>query len=559
MRRALITAGVVIAIVVVAFLVFGGGDKDSDHYRVRAVFDNGGFVVHGENVRVAGANVGAVKSVDISMPGEVVSYKRGVGATTVDGEKGYAIPGKAIVVLDITDPGFEDFRADASCLIRPQSLIGEKFVDCTPTQGRAPGTPPPPALQQIPSGQPGAGQYLLPLENNGKAVDLDLIQNIQRLPYRERFRLILNDLGAGLAGRGADIRDIVRRANPALRETGKVLSILAGQNKQLAQLALDSDTDLAPLARERQHISGFIRNSGAVAEATASRSADLETNINKLPATLTELRLTMGTLGKFSNAARPFFSTLGGAAPEIAKATRQLAPFSEATTLSLKSLGNAAQQAQPDLVASDPIVRKLRGLATTAQSPAQNLGRLTKSLRAQHGFNSLMKLIYNTAGTFNGYDQYGHYQRTNILVSGCAEYSPSATPGCVTRFTGPGVQQTDSSARQDIINQALRDARTGGSSVPDNLPDNGDTSGLAPSTVPGPEGPVGPTGATGDEGVTGDTGTTDDTGATDESGTTGETGTTDAAEATSGLEQQRGFGERRMRTGIDVLDYLLGP
>ena len=38
---------------------------------------------------------------------------------------------------------------------------------------------------------------MLPFENNGKVVDLDLINNIQRASDSERFRLIINDLGAG--------------------------------------------------------------------------------------------------------------------------------------------------------------------------------------------------------------------------------------------------------------------------------------------------------------------------------------------------------------------------
>ena len=84
------------------------------------------------------------------------------------------------MVLQIDDPAFQDFREDASCLIRPQSLIGEKFVECEPTEPRAPGTEPPPELEQIPDGEPGEGQYLLPLERNGKAVDLDLVNNIMR-------------------------------------------------------------------------------------------------------------------------------------------------------------------------------------------------------------------------------------------------------------------------------------------------------------------------------------------------------------------------------------------
>ena len=69
-----------------------------------------------------------VAEIDISSDDEIVR------------EDGEPDPGKAVVVLKITDPGFQDFRTDASCLIRPQSLIGEKFVECQPTEPRAPGT-----------------------------------------------------------------------------------------------------------------------------------------------------------------------------------------------------------------------------------------------------------------------------------------------------------------------------------------------------------------------------------------------------------------------------------
>ena len=134
-------------------------------------------------------------------------------------------------MLQIDDPGFQDFREDASCLIRPQSLLGEKFVECEPTQPRAAGTEPPPELEVIEDGEPGEGERFLPLESNGKAVDLDLVNNIMREPYADRFRLILNDLGAGLAARGDDLAEIIDRSDPALRETNAVLAILADQNQ----------------------------------------------------------------------------------------------------------------------------------------------------------------------------------------------------------------------------------------------------------------------------------------------------------------------------------------
>ena len=71
------------------------------------------------------------------------------------------IPGKAVIELEIENPSFQDFRQDASCIIRPASLLGEKYVDCQPTQAHAPGTTPPPPLKVIPSGQAGAGEHAL--------------------------------------------------------------------------------------------------------------------------------------------------------------------------------------------------------------------------------------------------------------------------------------------------------------------------------------------------------------------------------------------------------------
>lgn len=418
MRRLLATIAIVVACVGLVFA--GTAADDPGTYKVRAVFDNGGFIVPGEDVRVAGANVGSVESVDVTGKEETASLEGGA----------HPVPGKAVVVLEITDPGFKDFRRDASCLIRPQSLIGEKYVDCQVTQARAPGSQAPPPLPVLGEGEPGEGQHLLPLENNGKAVDLDLINNIQRLPYAQRFRLILNDLGAGLAARGPDLAEIVRRANPALRQFDRVLAILASQNQALAKLQSDSDAILQPLARERAAVAGFIDSSGETAEASAERRADIERGLAKLPRTLEELRLTMRELGGFSREATPVFRDFGRAAPSLTVASKQLAPFATATNISLRSLGAAAEEAGPLLVEADPTIRNLTSLAQTGARPFTNFGRLLVSLRKTKGFERLMDFIYANVGSVNGFDQFGHYLRTNFLATNCIEYATVKAPEC---------------------------------------------------------------------------------------------------------------------------------
>jgi ABC-type transporter Mla subunit MlaD len=427
MRKTLVI-GVVVAAVIAAVVLLASGSGGSDNgYVVRAIFDNGGFMVKGEQVRVAGANVGEIESVGVSLPGEVTSY---------EGGEPQKISGKAVIVMKITDPGFQDFRSDASCLIRPQSLIGEKFVDCRPTVPRAPGSPPASPLKQIPDGQPGAGEYLLPLENNSTSVDPDLINDINKLPYAQRFRLIFNELGAGLAGRGADIEAAVKRANPALRDVDRLLGILNSQRDQLTQLAADSEQILGPLSRERAHVAGFFANSGAAAQASTERGEDLEASLQKFPAFLREFRLTMRSLQGFSDAATPTFTALGEAAPSFAETTRLLTPFSAASTVALKSLGVAGEEAGPTLRAADPIVRKTTELAVTGATPTTKLAEFLASTKETKGFDGLVDLIYNGAAATNGFDKYGHFTRLLTTLTNCLEYESTEASGCSAKFTG---------------------------------------------------------------------------------------------------------------------------
>ena len=231
-RRIAAAAGAVAVAGVVLLTVSAGGSNRA--YSVRAIFDEAANIIPGENVKIDGVKVGTVGSVTPTPQA------------------------KAAVVLNISNPGFKDFRADATCTIRPQALIGEKFVDCLPTQPRPEGTPLPPSLHKIPSGHEGAGQWLLPVENTHSPVDPDLLNDINRLPERQRFTIILNELGAGLAGRGSDLKVVLQRANPALQELDRVLKILAGENRVLAKLAVDSDAALKPFAAVRRRVADFI-------------------------------------------------------------------------------------------------------------------------------------------------------------------------------------------------------------------------------------------------------------------------------------------------------------
>jgi phospholipid/cholesterol/gamma-HCH transport system substrate-binding protein len=432
MRR--VAAVLVLIVAATAVVVIALGSDEGESYKVRAIFDNAGFVIPGEDVKVAGVKVGTIDSLDV----------------TDDF--------KAAVVLDITDPGYQDFRQDAECTVRPQSLIGERFVECEVTQPRAAGAEEPPALEKIDRG-PGEGQYLLPVDHTSKAVDLDLINDIMREPVRERLSIILDDLGIGVAGRGQDLAEVIRRADPALKETDKVLKILADQNDVLQRLAVDSDTILAPLARERKHVSGALENSGAVARATAERGADLRADIERLPAFLRELEPTMVRLGALSDEMTPVLTDLGEVAPDINRMIIQLGPFSRAGIPALESLGDAADRGTPAVNAALPVTRDLRRLASAARPVGSNLRKLLESFQSTGGIERAMDYVFYQVSAINGFDSFGHYLRAGLIVNQCANYAVSPVFGCSANFIQAGATSARAAAAASGDRSLVRTAK----------------------------------------------------------------------------------------------------
>lgn len=418
----------VVAALAVGVLLLVGDEEDAGGYRVRAIFDNAGFVIGGEDVKIAGVRVGKIASIDV----------------TEDF--------KAAVVLEITEPGYTSWRRDASCIVRPQNLIGERFVECKPTQVRSANASPPPELNVIEDG-PGKGQRLLPVENTAQSVDIDLIGNTMREPERERLSLILNELGTGLAGRGRDLNDVIRRANPALKETDAVLEILARQNTVLEQLAVNSDTILAPLARDRAQVASAIRNSGSVAQATAERREALADDIQTLPRFLDELDPTLEDLGSLADESTPVLNDLGARANDINNVVKRLGPFSQAAIPAFDSLGEAAKTGTPAVTDARPVIADVRTLAKNIRPVGTNLRAVLESFRDTDGIQRLMDFIFYQLTAINGYDATGHYLRAGLLVNQCTTYAIQPVAGCSAKY--PPASTSASSSQLKGVTSAV--------------------------------------------------------------------------------------------------------
>jgi ABC-type transporter Mla subunit MlaD len=296
------------------------------------------------------------------------------------------------------------------------------------------GTALPPPLPKIPGGQEGEGQYLLAVQNTHSPVDVDLLGDINRLPVRQRFTIILNEFGAGLAGRGSDLNAVIRRANPALQELDKVLAILAGENKVLVKLAEDSNKALGPFAAVRNRVANFIVQSNTVARATAAHRPALAANLALFPRFLEQLGPASERLGRLADQEIPLFRDLGIAAPSINRTFATLPAFSNSSSAFFQSLGNSAQKSGPALVATQPLLNRLQKLGAAANPAAANLSELLTSLRDTGGLERIMDFVFLGAGASNGYDALGHFLRAEGVANICLTYAIAPQSGCSAKL-----------------------------------------------------------------------------------------------------------------------------
>ena len=335
---------VVIGICAGAFVLAGASDQQSGGRTYKIMFDNAFGLAKGGDFRVGGVNAGQTTDFE-------VVKKQGEAP-------------KAVVTVEVSKPGFGDFRSDASCEIRPQSLIGEYYVDCQPGKSE----------ERLKNGG------TVPVEQTSSTIPVDLVNNIMRRPYRERFRLLVTELGTGLAGRPDDLQEVLRRAHPGLRETSRVLRILGDQNRVIKDFIADSDTVVNELEKNKRDVVRWVREAGETAEISATRREELRAQFQRFPEFLDELRPTMARLGELADEQTPLLTDLQQAAPDLDTFFTRLGPFAEASRPAVRSLGEMGEVGTRAFKKGRQEIAELRALSTNAPGFAKPLRQFLQTI-----------------------------------------------------------------------------------------------------------------------------------------------------------------------------------
>jgi virulence factor Mce-like protein len=456
MRRVLAIAAavlLVVAVIVVIAVVLSSGSGDPTY---KLEFDNAFGLVNDAQFKVAGVPAGKITSIALD-------------------QKSF----HAVVTVEVTTKGFGAFRSDATCQSRPQSLIGEYFVDCQPGQYGKP----------LPSGA------TLPASHTFSTISPDLVANIMRLPQRERFSLIINELGAAVAARSEDIQTALRRAVPAIDQTDNVLNLLANDSTTLQQLTANSDAVVTALANNSKLVQNFIVEANRAASDTATQQANLRTSLQRFPGFLEQLTPAMAKLGAATDANTPVLENLNAAAGQLHTLFTNLAPcssphsgqqcgFANASLPALQSLGQASVTGKQAVQAATPTVALLNKFAKPTPELAQNLAIVLADLdnrsRAVEpdkrspggqgftGLEALLQYVFNQEQTINTFGPFGHMLAVDAFVNPMC--SPYASPGTIAanlKTYGAAYRQCYSwyGPNQQGVNEA--DPSNPGGCVPD--------------------------------------------------------------------------------------------
>jgi ABC-type transporter Mla subunit MlaD len=426
MRRIALAVAVAVAAVAFGVIAAGAGSDASASGTYKVELDNAFGLVSGADFEVAGVRAGTIKSIELPP-----ACKAGNPSAC-----------RALVTVEVTQGGFGAFHSDAFCQSRPQSLIGEYFIDCQPGDRGS----------VLPPGS------TIPVTHTQSTIPADLLLNIMRLPYRERLALIINELGAAAAGRSDDIQAALRRAVPALTQTDNLLALLARDSRTLQRLTVSADTVVTALANNGRQVQRFITEANNTATIAAGQQSSLLSTLRLLPGFLEQLRPAMVQLGAAATANEPVAANLNASAAQLNRLFGDLPAFSGSALPALRSLGRASVTGKAAVQAAGPTVQALDSFAKPTPELAQNLAIVLHDLddrgraverdsrspdgKGYTGLEALLQYVFNQTLAINTFGPFGHLLAVDAFVDPkCSPYATPATIALSLKQFGPSYRQ----------------------------------------------------------------------------------------------------------------------
>jgi phospholipid/cholesterol/gamma-HCH transport system substrate-binding protein len=169
------------------------------------------------------------------------------------------------------------------------NLLGEKYVDLRVGDLRRP----------QPSGT------TIPLSRTSAPVELDQVLNILDPDTRAALRILINETGVALAGRGSDFNALLAKLPRSLDQLQSFLGEIDGERATMRDLVSEGDRVVGSLDQRRDGLGRFVSSAEGTLRAVAQRQAQLGRTLTAAPGALHQLRFTLARLAAASRRLTP--------------------------------------------------------------------------------------------------------------------------------------------------------------------------------------------------------------------------------------------------------------
>lgn len=279
----------VFALLLYIWVTFGGTlPLAPKKYRFEADFPEAQLLAKEADVRLAGVNVGKVKSTELSD-----DHTRT----------------KTVMELDSR---FAPIARDSKAILRQKSLLGETYVELTPGRG-----------EDLPDGG------TLPGAQVGDTVELDEIFGMFDERTRRNFQAWLHEAGIAVGGGyGEDFSSALGNAAPFFEGGADALRPLDVQELALRRLVRNTGRVFDAIGGEDEQLRHLITGGEATFSALSSRDEALAETFQIAPTFLRETRATVLRLERFARNTDPLVRDLRGPAADLGPTLRDLGDLS---------------------------------------------------------------------------------------------------------------------------------------------------------------------------------------------------------------------------------------
>jgi phospholipid/cholesterol/gamma-HCH transport system substrate-binding protein len=326
------------------WISFGGTTPlRPEGYRFKAAFPEAALLVNEADVRLAGVNVGKVKSKELAPGGR-----------------------RVIAELELEDE-FAPIPRDTRAILRQKSLLGETYVELTPGSRDA---------DVLPDGG------TLPGSQVAETVEFEELFSAFNPETRRAFQDWLQEAGVAVGGDYAqDFSDSLGNLAGFAESGADLLEPLDRQRLALRRLVRDTGRVFGAASAQEGALRGLIVEGNRTFEALASRDEALAETFQVLPTFQRETRATMARLERFARDTDPLvrllrepaddlgptLRDLGDLAPDLEQLFRDIDPLLDASEDGVPAAERFLRGAEPVLEAAHVLLPEVNPILAYLQ------------------------------------------------------------------------------------------------------------------------------------------------------------------------------------------------